>query len=339
MSSVSITEVAKLAGVSIATVSRCINTPDRVREKTREKIQKAIKETGYSINTLARNFRRGKTNMIMVVLPTIGDPFLAEVMKGLSATAKDKGYSLIINESQFTSMSADEIGAMMVTRQVDGIILLASMSPFGNEVISSRTDRRLPIVIGCEAITQSLQELPSVHIDNIAAAYQATEYLISQGHKKIAFMAGEETSLLTKDRENGYRQAMQKARLSIEDGWVISGDLTITGARSATKELLSNSIRPTAIFCANDEMAIGALFEIKVAGLNVPRDISVMGFDNSRYAEVTDPPLTTIAQPGKEIGVHTALRMIKAIEKKLENSTKPEIIPHQLIIRDSVGKA
>ncbi len=339
MSSISITQVAKLAGVSIATVSRCINTPDKVREATRDKIQKAIQETGYSMNTLAQNFRRGKTNMIMVVLPTIGDPFLAEVMKGLTQTAKDKGYSLIINESQFNSMSAGEIGAMMMSRQVDGIILLASMSPFGNEVISSQTDRRLPIVIGCEAITKSLEELPSVHIDNIAAAREATDYLISQGHRNIAFMAGEETSLLTKDRENGYREAMLNARIAIEDDWIISGDLTIAGARSATKELLSNDTRPSAIFCANDEMALGALHEIKAAGLKVPDDISVMGFDNSRYAEVSDPPLTTVAQPGREIGVRTALRMIKAITSKLENSSKPEIIPHQLIIRNSVGKA
>ena len=140
-----------------------------------------------------------------------------------------------------------------------------------------------------------------------------------------------ESSLLTKDRENGYREAMLNARIAIEDDWIISGDLTIAGARSATKELLSNDTRPSAIFCANDEMALGALHEIKAAGLKVPDDISVMGFDNSRYAEVSDPPLTTVAQPGREIGVRTALRMIK--------SSKPEIIPHQLIIRNSVGKA
>lgn len=339
MPSVSITEIAKMAGVSIATVSRCINDPERVREKTREKVQKVIKETGFSVNTLAQNFRRGKTNMIMVVLPSIGDPFFTDVMKGLSSAAKEKGYSLIINENQFASMSVDEIGAMMVSRQVDGIILLASMSPFGNEVISGQSTRRLPVVVGCEAITKALEDLPSVHIDNIAAAKEATQYLISLGHKKIAFMAGEETSLLTKDRERGYRSAMQDADITIEDGWVISGDLTVSGARDATKKIISTDHRPTAIFCANDEMAIGTLHELKAAGLKVPQDISVMGFDNTRYAEVMDPPLTTVDQPAEEIGERTLHRMIKAIENGIEDNTKPEIVPHKLIIRSSVGKA
>lgn len=338
MSAVSITEVAKIAGVSIATVSRCINDPERVREKTREKVQKVIKETGFSVNTLAQNFRRGRTNMIMVVLPSVGDPFFTDVMRGLRSAAAEQGYSLIINENQFSSMSEDEIGAMMVSRQVDGIILLASMSPFGNDVISSQSNRRLPIVVGCEAITESLKDLPSVHIDNIAAAKEATEYLISLGHSKIAFMAGEETSLLTKDRERGYRDAMEEAGIEIEDGWVTSGDLTVVGARTATKQFISLDKRPTAIFCANDEMAIGTLHELKAAGLEIPQDISVMGFDNTRYAEVMDPPLTTIDQPAEEIGVRTLHRMIKAIESNVEDNTKPEIIPHKLIIRNSVGK-
>lgn len=339
MASVSITEIAKMAGVSIATVSRCINDPERVREKTREKIQKVIKETGFSVNTLAQNFRRGKTNMIMVVLPSIGDPFFTDVMKGLSSAAKENGYSLIINENQFASMSVDEIGAMMVSRQVDGIILLASMSPFGNEVISGQSNRRLPVVVGCEAITQALEDLPSVHIDNIAAAKEATQYLISLGHRKIAFMAGEETSLLTKDRERGYLSAMHDAGIAIEDGWVTNGKLTVSGAREATVKIISLDHRPTAIFCANDEMAIGTLHELKAAGLKIPQDISVMGFDNTRYAEVMDPPLTTIDQPAEEIGKRTLHRMIKAIEHDIEGNTKPEIIPHKLIIRNSVGKA
>lgn len=335
MTSVSITEIAKLAGVSIATVSRCINNPKQVRDKTREKVQKAIKETGFSVNTVAQNFRRGKTNMIMVVIPSIGEPFFTDVMHGLRSEAQKNGYSLLINENHLDNMSAEEIDAMMLSRQVDGIILLASMSPFGSEVISGQSNRRLPIVIGCEAITEELKGLPSVHIDNFAAAQEATDYLISLGHKHIAFMAGEETSLLTKDRENGYASAVKKAGLSTT---IASGNLTIAGARTATVELLNLPDRPTAIFCATDEMAIGTLHEIKAAGLSVPSDISVMGFDNNRYAAVMDPPLTTIGQPAAEIGRRTAKRMIKAIEHGLDNSNKPDIIEHKLIIRSSVGK-
>ncbi len=336
---VSIKKVAEISGVSIATVSRCINDPGKVKEKTRLKVQEAIIKTGYSPNTLAQNFRRGKTNMIMVVLPSVGDPFFTNVMKGIRTVAKANGYTIMINETQFNTMNADEIGAMMVSRQADGLILLASMSPFGTEILSERSHRALPIVIGCETISNELAAFPSVHIDNVAAAREATDYLISQGHKRVAFVSGPDTSLLTKDREFGYRASMKAAHLQIENGWIEDGGMTIAGAVKATRKLLNHPHRPTAIFCANDEMAIGCIHEIKQEGLRVPDDISVMGFDDTRYAEMTDPPLTTIFQPAEEIGERTFYRLLKAIEGNEENEGEPEIIPHKLIVRKSVGRS
>ena len=149
----SIKDVARIAGVSIATVSRCINDPERVRAPTRKRVQDAISTTGYSPNTLAQSFRRGKTKVIMVVLPSVGDPFFTEVMSGIREVTTEKGYSLLINETQFNTMTADEIGAMVVSRQADGIVLLASVSPFGTEVLSSKSNRRLPVVVGCEIVS------------------------------------------------------------------------------------------------------------------------------------------------------------------------------------------
>ena len=335
---VSIKEVARLAGVSIATVSRCINKPDKVTEKTRLKVQDAIRQTGYSPNTLAQSFRRGRTNIVMVVLASVGDPFFSAVMRGIRVAARAKGYSVIIEDTQLNQMTADEIGAMLVSNQTDGIILLASMSPFGNEVLSAKSKRRLPIVIGCETVSPELADFPSVHIDNIAAAKEATNYLISQGHERIAMVCGQASSLLTKDREFGYRAAMKEAGLPIEDGWVVEGDLTIAGARKATRKLLNHSNTPTAIFCANDEMAIGCLHEIKSAGLRVPQDISIIGFDDIRYAEVTDPPLTTISQPAEEIGERVMYRLCRRIETGKGASSLPELVPHKLVIRQSVAR-
>jgi len=297
MPDVSIKEVARLADVSIATVSRCINSPEKVKEKTRLKVQDAILRTGYSPNTLAQSFRRGRTNLVMVVLPSVGDPFFTAVMRGIRAAAKAKGYSVVIEETQLNTMTANEVDAMLVSKQTDGIILLASMSPFGTEVLSAKSKRRLPIVIGCETVSPELADFPGVHIDNVAAAKEATNYLISQGHARIAMVCGQKSSLLTKDRELGYRAAMKQSKLPIEDGWVVEGELTIAGARKATRNLMNHSHRPTAIFCANDEMAIGCLHEVKSLGLTVPGEISIIGFDDIRYAEVTDPPLTTIRQP------------------------------------------
>lgn len=339
MPDVSIKEVAKLAGVSIATVSRCINNPEKLTKKTRQKVEDAIVETGYAPNTLAQSFRRGRTNLIMVVLPSIGDPFFTVVMRGIRSAAKDKGYSVVIEETQHNTMTAGEISAMLVSRQTDGIILLATMSPFGTDILSAKSRRRLPIVVGCEKISPELADLPSVHIDNVAAASEATDYLIAQGHRRIGMIFGLESSLLTKDRERGYRVAMKKAKLPIEDGWVAEGQLSIDGARAATRTLLDHAQRPTAIFCATDEMAIGCLHEIKAAGLAVPADISIMGFDDIRYAEVTDPPLTTIGQPAEEIGERVMYRLCRRIEEGRSNGDNaPEIVPHKLVVRQSVGK-
>ncbi len=337
MPDISIKEVAELAGVSIATVSRAINNPEKVTERTRSKVEDAIRETGYSPNTLARNFRRGRTNLVMVVLPTVGDPFFAAIMRGIRTAAKEKGYSVVIEETQLNTMTADEIGAMLVSRQTDGIILLASMSPFGTEILSAKSRRRLPIVIGCETIAPELEDLPSVHIDNVAAASEATRYLVSQGHERVAMIHGPESSLLTKDRELGYREAMKEAQLPVDDDWAVEGDMSIAGARKATRKLLSQEPRPTAIFCANDEMAIGCLHEVKAAGLSVPGDVSIMGFDDIRYAEVTDPPLTTISQPGEEIGERVMYRLCREIDGENGGSRQPEIVPHKLIVRQSVA--
>ena len=236
-------------------------------------------------------------------------------------------------------MTADEIGAKLASKQTDGIILLASMSPFGTEILSAQSRRRLPIVVGCEKVSSALADLPSVHIDNVTAAKDATNYLISQGHEKIGMVYGQENSLLTKDRELGYRAAMKQAGLSIRDGWVTEGQLAINGARQATRKLLNHADRPTAIFCANDEMAIGCLHEIKAAGLRVPEDISVMGFDDIRYAEVSDPPLTTISQPAEEIGERVMYRLCKRIEEGRGNGDdETQIVPHKLVIRQSVAR-
>ena len=298
MPDISIKEVARLAKVSTATVSRSINSPEQVTEKTRLKVQAAIAKTGYSPNKLAQSFRRGRTNMVMVVLPSVGDPFFTAVMTGIRSAARNKGYSVVIEETQLNTMTADEIGRCWYpTRQTDSSCWPACPLWHGDSLSHRQTapanrhwlrDR----VAGIGGFS-------SVHIDNVAAAKEATDYLISQGHERIAMMYGQESSLLTKDRELGYRAAMQQANLSVDEDWVVEGRLSIPGARKATRSLLNNSNPPTAIFCANDEMAIGCLHEVKAAGLNVPDDVSIVGFDDIRYAEVTDPPLDDHQSAGR----------------------------------------
>ena len=333
----SIKDVAELAGVSIATVSRTINYPDRVKEKTRLAVEEAIVKTGYSPNALAQSFRRGKTNIIFVVIPDVGVPFFSEIVTGIRSVAAEQGYGILIHEAGRTDQDrAAELNQMLVSRQADGIILLASASPFGDDVISSTQKKTIPIVIGCETMSPRLSHHPSIHIDNIAAAKDATRYLISMGHKRIAFIYGEKTSLLTKDRELGYSAAMKAADLPISKGWIVEGQLTVDGAIHATRMLLNHPDRPTAIFCANDEMALGALHEVRKSGMRVPEDISIVGFDDIRFAEIAYPPLTTVYQPAREIGEKTMYRICRMIDDP-DAPRQSEIVSHKLIVRQSAG--
>lgn len=333
----SIKDVARLANVSIATVSRCLNHPERVKEATRQRVLQAIEETGYSPNTLAQSFRRGKTQIIMVVLPSVGDPFFGEVMAGIRSVAVRYGYSLLINEAPFHSLSPDEIGSMIVSRRADGIILLASMSPYGTEILSERSQRALPIVIGCETISAELASYPSIHIDNIKAATEATSHLLQLGHRRIAFITGSHDSLLTRDREKGYRQAMQASGVEVLNEWIVEGQMTLAGAAEATRSLLGLEPPPTAIFCANDQMAMACIHEIRSAGLDVPQHVSVVGFDDIPHAAVMQPALTTIAQPAESIGRRVMERMLEEIEHGRSGTSGSEIVAHELVVRSSTG--
>lgn len=345
----SIKDVAKIAGVSIATVSRYLNSPEAVREKTRHKVQEAIRQTGYSPNTLARNFRRGKTSLVVVVLPSVGDPFFAGVMRGIWRVADEEGYSILIRETQFNTHEFDEYSDIVFSKQADGIVLLASISPFMEEVgrrrgvpggaeegAKGQGAKLPPIVIGCEAVAPQLSHFPAVRVDNARAAAEATAHLVGLGHQRIGFMSGSANSLLTRDREQGYRRAMAEADLPVSDTWIVEGQQTLEGAREAMAQLLALEPRPTAVFCANDEMAMGAMHEIRRSGLRIPEDISVVGFDDIRYAEVLDPPLTTVAQPTEEIGEHTMRRLCRAMAGG-DIGAEPEIVPHELVVRGSTG--
>jgi LacI family repressor for deo operon, udp, cdd, tsx, nupC, and nupG len=332
----SIRDVADLAGVSIATVSRYLSDPESIRRDNRERVESAIKRIDYAPNALAQNFRRGRSGIIMVVLPSVGDPFFTEVMRGIAHVARERHYSIVIRETAMNTMSLDEYSDMVLSKQADGIILLASTCPVTPMRQRPQGAPPAPIVLGCENVTPELGRLPSVRIDNKAAAAQATRHLLDLGHRRIGFVAGPSHSELTADRERGYRAAMKKAGVRVAGDWIVEGDLTIDGARQAVRKLLNHPQPPTAIFCANDEMAAGAIHEIKSAGLQVPADISVVGFDDTRYAAILDPPLTTIAQPARAIGERTMLRILHAVDGT-DIGGEPEIVPHRLVVRQSTA--
>ena len=321
MAESSIKEVARLAGVSIATVSRCINKPEKVTEETRLKVQSAIENTGYTPNSLAQRFRSGKTNQILVAVPSIGDPFFTKVMRGVRSAANALGYAIVIRETRQGMMSADEINATIESIQADWLVLLNNMTFVAGRLNGANHPHLQP---------------PAVQIDNAAAAREMTEYLISQGHREIGMICGRKKPSFA-ERERGFRKTMQEARLKINSDWILDSENSLDGARRAARQILAHGNRPTAVFCVSDELAIGCMHELQLAGVGVPDDISVVGFDDIRYAEVTNPPLTTVRQPAEEMGERIVQKLCAVIRDEKSGEPETQIVSHQLVTRNSVA--
>ncbi len=335
MASPTIIEVARLAGVSTATVSRCLNDPDKVGKRTLARVRKVIEEINFSPNTLAQSFRRGKTNIILVVVHEIGSWLFSEILDGIRSVVGGR-YSIILMESRFGLTENNNFVDMLVAKQVEGVILLCSPLPFSKKLIEVNKARQLPIVIGLEPLDIELNKLPSVHIDNYQAGYEGTTYLIGLGHTKIVFVSGPKDSLVTKDREVGFCAAMQRAGLPLDAGSVVYSNLTVNGGVNAAN-LIFGHAAPTAIFCANDDMALGVLSAAQKRGVAVPGQVSVMGFDDTCYAAISAPPLSTIAQPARDIGIRAAVRLLNAIEAPDHEAGAAEILPHRLVVRGSTA--
>lgn len=327
--------MAKLAGVSIATVSRCMNNPDKVGKKTLTRVKKAINDLHYSPNLLAQNFRRGKSNLIMVVVPHIGMAFFSDVLEGIRSVLDDN-YMVVLMETRTHHQHNSHFIDMVVSKQVEGVILLATHLPFDLQLTRAHKASPIPLVIGLEPYSSDLAQFPNVHIDNLAAAHEATSYLIRAGHKHICFISGPENSMITLDRELGFRSAMQQAGLELTPDCVRYTELNLSGGMMCAQYLLTQAQRPTAIFCANDDIAMGVMSVARKLGLNLPDDLSIMGFDDTPYSEVCTPRLSTVHQPAHDIGRRVALRLLKDIETPLNQAQRVEILPHKLVIRDSI---
>ena len=329
-------EVARIAGVSISTVSRCLNDPGKVGKKTLARVRKVIDEINFSPNMLAQSFRRGKTNIVMIVVHEIGNPFFLEIIEGIRSVL-DGRYSLVLTESRSSLTENNNFIDMLVAKQVEGVILICSLLPFSKKLFEMEKSRRLPVVIGLEPVSEELNKLPSVHINNFQAAFDATSYLITLGHTDIVLVSGPKNSYVTKDRELGFTKAMKHAGIKISGNSILYSDLTVNGGVNAASDILRRSILPSAIFCANDDMALGCMSALERSGIKIPNQISIMGFDDMRYAGIANPPLSTVAQPTREIGMNAAKRLLKAIEAPDENDRLVEILPHRIVIRQSTG--
>ena len=329
-----IQDVARIAGVSTATVSRALHNPGLVTRETREKVQRAVAETGYAGNAMARNLRRMETRMIVVLVPNIGNPFFSEILSGIESVATANGYSILIgntdNDPDRERTFADHVRGY----QADGMLLLNGQPPYfaTPRGAALAAPGQPPVVVLCERLPD--HDFPTVRIDNVEAARDATAHLVALGHRWIAHVKGPEGNILTIERLQGYDQALTSAGLPRKQGHVQAGDFSIASGQRAAARLMALERPPTAIFCANDEMAIGVIAALKAAGHAVPGDVSVVGFDDLPISGCYDPALTTVHQPRRLIGETGMQIMVDRLVNAAPGSSD-RVMPTELIVRAS----
>lgn len=324
-----IREVARLAGVSVATVSRTLKSPERVLPETRDKVNAAVEQAGYRPNLMAVQFRSRRTGNLVILVPAIANTFFARVISGAQQAAQAAGYRLLLCDTQGREEIEREFAALVYAHQADGVIQLRAYDPFESPFPHGESP---PLVNACEVIQGGRH--PTISLDNRAAAKAMTEHLIDLGHRRIGLIKGPKSSPLTRDRVAGYQDALHQAGIESDPQLICHGDFTLQAGFDGAGMLLELPDRPTAFFCENDEMAIGALKRIKQQGLRVPDDISLVGFDDIPFAAYCDPALTTIAQPAEIFG-HKAVEMLIALIEKKPIPDRHVVLPFTLTVRNS----
>lgn len=323
-------DVARKAGVSTATVSRVINGTRFVSEELRARVYQAMRELDYRPNAIARSLRRKETRNIALVVPDIAHPFVAEVAKGVEDESFRAGYSTILCESKGDEERECACIHLLMTKQVDGIVFLASGESPGH--IRALVEQRMPVVV-CG------RDLPDVAVDtvitdNAGSGYQATEYLIRLGHRRVGCIVGPPGLGISEGREDGYRRALEERGIPWEAVLTARGDFRCRGGYDAMRELLALDDRPTAVFACNDLMAMGAICAASKRGLRVPQDLAIIGCDDIALASFTSPSLTTVAHPKREMGRVAVDMLVRRIEDRDMRPTK-RVLPTKLVIRDS----
>lgn len=331
---VRIHDVARLAEVSTATVSRALATPERVSPEARARVLEAIAKTGYVPNPAARSLRSQKTYMVLVVLPDLANTFFSKILRGIEETLFEAGYGMIISDLDGSPAKEAHFAAFTAAGRVDGAILLNGHL-FGQSREGEGAPARIgiPLVALCEAIPSA--SIPQIDIDNRGAASRMTQYLASLGHRSIAYVSGPACNVLERERFQGYRDGLAAAGLAFDPSLVIPGDYTIVSGVAAGEDLVARAQRPSAVFCTSDEMAIGLMRTLLSSGLKVPQDISVAGFDDIEFAAVAEPALTTIHQPRRELGQAAASMLIDLLQGK--PSSRHITLDTELVVRDSVA--
>ncbi|MGQ4665372.1 LacI family DNA-binding transcriptional regulator [Metabacillus halosaccharovorans] len=325
-------DVAKLANVSPATVSRVLSNPDLVSKETREKVMEVINKVNYKPHIVARQFRTKETKIILVVVPDITSAFFSKVLRGIEHVAVQNGYQVILGDTENDTEREQEYINLLLQKQADGMVLLTARQ---DKTQLEEIAEHFPMVLACEYMDGL--NVPTVSIDNISSARKATEHLIQQGHTKIAHITGPINVILSRDRLRGFQQAMMSHDFEIDSAYIQEGDFTFESGYHQMLKLLALETPPSAVFVFNDEMAMGVIKAVKDSHLSIPEDVAVVGFDNIKMSSVIEPNLTTINQPKYEIGKKAMELLLKLINGE-SLQKKKFVMKDELIVRESSVK-
>ncbi len=329
-------DVARRSRVSTATVSRVINHPERVNAVTRARVEQAIREMGYQPSRVARRLRveRGTSRLIGVLLSDIQNPFFADLARGVEDVAHGRGYAVLLGNSDEDEAKARRYVEVMRAELVDGIILPPTSDR--DEAAIELVRMRAPLV--CVDRRLGRQCVDSVLIDNVRGAYEAAAHLIRLGHRRIAFIEGLPRISTSRERLEGYRQALAEHGIEADPRLVRRGDSRQGSGRRHAAELLDLPERPTALLVGNNLMTLGALEAVRERGLSIPDEVAILGYDDMPWALAFDPPLTVVKQPGYEVGQRAAELLIQRLEEPGRSVTVVLLQP-ELVVRGSCGGA
>ncbi len=328
---VTMKDVAKLAGVSLSTVSRVLNNSSLVKEKTAEKVKKAVKKLNYQVDDSARILRTQKSNLIGFIGAGMGNPFLTKLLKGVETTANEKGYNILYGDSDGEYRQEINYLNIMRRKKIDGIIILSAN--IYTDLLKKIKRYEIPVVFASGYINDN--DIACVTVDNVNAAHDVIDYFIKQGHKKVGIISGPYSdTVASEERIKGVRLAYKLNNKEFSKELIVEGEFNFESGYTGAKTLLEKDEQISAIFAFNDVMAIGALKYLKSIGKKIPEDISVIGFDDIELAQYVNPQLSTVAQSPLELGANSVELLDKLIKNKDIEENKI-IIPHNLILRES----
>jgi LacI family repressor for deo operon, udp, cdd, tsx, nupC, and nupG len=324
-------DVAQQARVSTATVSRALTQPDVVSKATLKRVQQAIEDTGYVVNEAARSLRRKRSGALLVMVPAVSSPFFSQVMKGLEGTAIRAGYNLLIANTEDDNIKERQLFSYVQQNRADGVLILGGRPPVQKEEVQGP----LPPIVAVNERIEGIS-VPTVAVDGNDAAREVVRYLLGLGHLQIGHISGPRgrtSSAL--DRAQGFEAALQEANL--QPTWSYVTEYNMESGAAAAREWISLPNRPTAVFCSCDEVAFGFNSALYRNGFRVPRDVSVVGFDDIPLAEFAIPSLTTIRQPHHQIGDRAVKLLLEQIRQPQE-AVGSLFLKGELIIRESTHR-